>query len=151
MNNVSIDGGVFSGNERGIVIGEPGKNNAGPTNVQIHNASIFGNVKTYGPMDGSAYGGLINQSTAAVNAEYNWWGSASGPTEAGNPGGTGELVSNASTGSIDYTPWLGYAPPLALYIPGSPIDLPTVPRHQLHAAGQGQRHQLQQHGLLAGL
>jgi hypothetical protein len=125
LNNVSVEGGVFSGNERGIRIGEPGKNNAGPTGVQIHNASITGNVKTYTGTDGSAYGGLVNDSQAAVNAEYNWWGSATGPTNSGNPGGTGDQVSNTSTGSVDYTPWLGYAPPLAIYVPGDDIDLPT--------------------------
>jgi hypothetical protein len=125
LTNVLIEGGVFSGNERGIRIGEPGTNNASPTNVQIHNASITGNNPTYTGANPSASGGLVNNSIAAVNAEYNWWGSATGPTEAGNPGGTGERVTNANTGSVDYTPWLGYAPPLALYIPGSPIDLPT--------------------------
>jgi len=125
LTNVTIEGGVFTGNERGIRIGEPDKNNNGPTNVQIHNAAIYGNVKTYVGVDGSAYGGLINYSKAPVNAEYNWWGSATGPTNSGNPGGTGEVVANVSSGSIDYTPWLGYTPDVALYVLGDPIDLRT--------------------------
>ena len=37
-----------------------------------------------------------------VNAECNWWGSPTGPTNAGNPGGTGEEV----VGDADFTPWL---------------------------------------------
>jgi len=38
-----------------------------------------------------------------VNAECNWWGSSTGPTELiNNPGGTGEEV----VGDADYTPWL---------------------------------------------
>ncbi len=38
-----------------------------------------------------------------VNAECNWWGSSTGPTDLiGNPGGTGEEV----VGDADYTPWL---------------------------------------------
>lgn len=37
-----------------------------------------------------------------LNAENNWWGDASGPTHAGNPGGTGADVSD----NVDYTPWL---------------------------------------------
>src|SRR6185503_14848721 len=36
-----------------------------------------------------------------VNAECNWWNSATGPTNGGNPGGTGEEV----VGDADFTPW----------------------------------------------
>jgi hypothetical protein len=36
-----------------------------------------------------------------VNAECNWWGSNTGPTNASNPGGTGEEV----VGDVDFTPW----------------------------------------------
>ncbi|MCW5890315.1 MAG: hypothetical protein KIT14_07155 [bacterium] len=45
------------------------------------------------------------QSTGALAAERNWWGAASGPTDAGNPGGTGGVI--AATGPVDYVPWLG--------------------------------------------
>jgi hypothetical protein len=37
-----------------------------------------------------------------VNAECNWWDSATGPTNPNNPGGTGEAV----VGNADFTPWL---------------------------------------------
>ena len=47
LSNVLVDSGLFNGNERGIRVGEPDKNNAGPFNVQIHNATIYGNKKTY--------------------------------------------------------------------------------------------------------
>lgn len=102
LNNVSITGGTVSGNERGIRFGEPGKNNAGPTGVSVSNVCISGNVKTYPGTDGSAYGGLVNQSLAADVAENNWWGSASGPANASNPGGTGDAVF----GNVDFVPWL---------------------------------------------
>ncbi|MBI2968120.1 MAG: right-handed parallel beta-helix repeat-containing protein [Bacteroidetes bacterium] len=36
-----------------------------------------------------------------INAENNWWGNNSGPTHSGNPGGTGESVTDA----VDYDPW----------------------------------------------
>jgi hypothetical protein len=45
------------------------------------------------------------QSSGAVAAERNWWGDASGPTDAGNPGGTGGAI--ATSGPVDYVPWLG--------------------------------------------
>lgn len=43
--------------------------------------------------------------TGALAAETNWFGSATGPTEAGNPGGTGGVIT--ATGPVDYVPWLG--------------------------------------------
>ena len=49
-----------------------------------------------------------------------------GPQESvGNPNGAGEVVSNASSGSIDYDPWLGQSPSAALIVPNTPVDLPT--------------------------
>ncbi len=41
-------------------------------------------------------------------ATYNWWGDTSGPTHSGNPGGTGEEV----TDRVLYDPWLEAAPTL---------------------------------------
>ncbi|MEA2076225.1 MAG: right-handed parallel beta-helix repeat-containing protein [Euryarchaeota archaeon] len=46
---------------------------------------------------------VIDAYTGTVTAECNWWGHASGPTHAGNPGGTGDAVSD----NVDYDPWLG--------------------------------------------
>lgn len=66
LNNVQINGGTFTGNERGIRIGEPGKNNPGPTGVVITGATIRNNLKTYNLSDGSAYGDVVNHSTAPV-------------------------------------------------------------------------------------
>ena len=102
LDNVLIDGGLFTGNERGIRFGEPGKNNAGPTNVLVQNACITGNVQTYSGVDGSAYGGLINTSQATDVATPNWWGDASGPYNAvSNTGGTGDAV----VGDVTFNPW----------------------------------------------
>ena len=42
----------------------------------------------------------VNQSFT-INAENNWWGSNTGPTHSGNPGGTGEPVSD----EVDYIPY----------------------------------------------
>ncbi len=42
----------------------------------------------------------VNQSFV-INAENCWWGSNTGPTHSGNPGGTGEPVTN----SVDYLPF----------------------------------------------
>ena len=42
----------------------------------------------------------VNQSYE-INAENCWWGDNSGPTHSGNPGGTGETVSD----EVDYDPF----------------------------------------------
>ena len=100
LDGVMISGGNFVGNERGIRIGEPGKNNAGPTNVTILLNRIFANEQTYIGTDGSAYGGIINQSLAAVAAENNWWGCNEGPTTDGS------TDCDLLYGTVDANPWL---------------------------------------------
>jgi len=103
LTNVTIEGGIFSDNERGIRIGEPGQALGEPANLVISYSSISDNVHTYGGSDGSAYGGLINllQSGITISAENVWWGHSSGPTHSGNPGGTGETV----IGDVGYSPF----------------------------------------------
>lgn len=67
------------------------------SDVEFH----YNNFERYGltgmTVDSGAHDG-------PVNAECNWWNSATGPFDAdgGNPGGTGEEAA----GDIDYSPWL---------------------------------------------
>jgi parallel beta-helix repeat protein len=50
-----------------------------------------------------AYGVLNLDPNIIVNAEYNWWGDATGPWHPdSNPSGLGSRVSNY----VDFTPWL---------------------------------------------
>ncbi|MCP4543321.1 MAG: hypothetical protein GY832_39915 [Chloroflexi bacterium] len=97
---VTIDGGTFSGNERGIRFGEPDGNNATPSNVQIHNAVITGNLQVYTDTDGSEYGGIVNHTQSQVDATLNYWG-PDGPSGAG--AGSGDAV----TSDVTFCPWLG--------------------------------------------
>jgi len=49
--------------------------------------------------------GIRNSDTVLINAEYNWWGHATGPYHpAANPGGLGDSVY----GFIDFDPWLSW-------------------------------------------
>ncbi len=63
--------------------------------LTIHTSNITGN--------GS---GIVNLGAATVNAENNYWGNPSGPTAAGNPGGTGDSAST----NVDYDPFSASAP-----------------------------------------
>ncbi|MDD5699848.1 MAG: hypothetical protein PHH00_01485 [Candidatus Nanoarchaeia archaeon] len=95
LTNVQINGGTFTGNERGIRIGEPNKSNAGPTNVVIRNANIYGNAQTYIGTNGSAYGDLVNNVTSQINASYNYWGT-----------NNGSMIATLVNGNVDYDFWM---------------------------------------------
>jgi len=63
------------------------------------------NIGVSGPTSFLLDGLLVSPGshTGTVNAECNWWGSPTGPTDpTNNPSGTGEEV----VGNADYTPWL---------------------------------------------
>lgn len=61
--------------------------------AQIHYNNIAGNKI-----------GLNNTvGSSDVDARFNWWGSATGPTYSSNLGGSGDKITN----NVDYSPWLG--------------------------------------------
>jgi parallel beta-helix repeat protein/VCBS repeat-containing protein len=88
VTNVTLTGNRITGNQVGVRLGEPGKNNVGPTNVLINRNDISGNPG----------GGLKNESQTSANAECNWWGAANGPAPTGS--------GNSVTGAADFDPWL---------------------------------------------
>ncbi len=57
---------------------------------------------------GNGTGVEMNQ-TKTVDADYNWWGNATGPTHPNNPGGSGDSVvdsANTGSGTVTYDPFL---------------------------------------------
>jgi len=100
LTGVFVQNSIFNGNERGIRLGEPGKNNPQPLNVTITNNSFTTNVTTYTGTDGSTYGDVINamESSNLVSATCNWWGTADG-----------DLIPAKIAGSVSYNPWLNSA------------------------------------------
>lgn len=86
VDNIDIVSCTITGNERGMRFGEPGKDNATPTNVTVEDCVLLGNTQHYSGADGSAYGDLINTTAStSVDASPNWWGDTD-PTDqvAGN-------------------------------------------------------------------
>lgn len=57
------------------------------SNVSANYNNISGNTVAGLTVDPSSYSGVLN-------AEANWWGSATGPTIASNPGGTGDIIDD---------------------------------------------------------
>ena len=87
LTNITVTGNTVQPNAIGISIV------SSAAGVTINNNNINGNT-TYG---------VFNADTGTLNAENNWWGSASGPYNATtNPSGTGNAVS----AHVDYTPLL---------------------------------------------
>ncbi|MEN8127970.1 MAG: right-handed parallel beta-helix repeat-containing protein [Planctomycetota bacterium] len=75
VDNVSVIGCVITDNERGLRFGEPGKDNATPTNVTVEDCILMNNIQHYSGTDGSAYGDLINMTAdVTIDASLNWWG-----------------------------------------------------------------------------
>jgi hypothetical protein len=96
VDNVVISGGTYTGNERGLRFGEPGKENASPTNVVITGATIHDNVQAYVGTDGSAYGDVVNQMMAgiSVDATNNYWGTL-----------ICSEITDLVYGEVAYDPW----------------------------------------------
>jgi parallel beta-helix repeat protein len=68
-------------------------------------------VINYCNIHGNAGYGVLNEYPAiTINAEFNWWGDASGPYHpTTNPGGLGDSVSDY----VDFDPWLDA--PIGIY------------------------------------
>lgn len=81
----------------------------GNSGNRINCNNIYGNVNY----------GVYNASGSYVDARFNWWGHASGPTHSGNPGGTGDTVSDF----VKFTPWGLVLNPCA---PGAAPDQPKT-------------------------
>ncbi|RKX95997.1 MAG: hypothetical protein DRP55_10055, partial [Spirochaetes bacterium] len=78
-------------------------NDANAANVTIHYNNIVGNSNC----------GVYNNGAGNLDAEYNYWGDATGPYYADGNHGQGDNVS----GNVDYCPWLD-----ALYPGGNAVS-----------------------------
>ena len=95
--NITINSNVLRNGVRGIKVDDPF--GIGPnSNITAHTNCIVGN--TVAGLEVSSGG-----HTGTLNAENNWWGSASGPTIASNPGGTGDAIIDPDS-VVDYSPFL---------------------------------------------
>jgi predicted ribosomally synthesized peptide with SipW-like signal peptide len=88
--NNTVEGNTVYNNKYGILI-EGGKNHK-VENTVVKNNAIYGNV--YGLAN-------LNNFEEVVDATLNWWGHASGPSHADNPGGSGNPVSD----NVLFDPW----------------------------------------------
>ena len=78
----------------------------------------------FNDISGNTTDGVDNLTTTSVDAEANWWGSATGPKNAGNPGGTGDKVA----GTVDFSNWLTLSAGSAarVYLPNQALSPDAV-------------------------
>ncbi len=96
-NDITISCNLLSGNQRGIRVDDVGI--APNSNITANNNNIQGNVIAGLQVDAGGY------SPGFLNAENNWWGSPTGPTNTNNPSGAGDKVIDPD-GVVDFFPYL---------------------------------------------
>lgn len=113
---VALSGETVTGHARGVRAEGP---SAG---------SSFSLSLTNSDLSGNGSFGVENAIAGVIfDARCDWWGTPTGPTHSGNPGGTG----SASSAGVDYSPWAGtntfdcavkYAVPTRLVFTQQPTD-----------------------------
>ena len=117
--NITVTGNVLDNGQRGLYVENPyAIYSVTPnTGITAHSNCIVGNAVAGLEVSAASY-------TGTLNAESNWWGSATGPTIASNPGGTGDKIIDPD-GVVDYTPFLTSSTGTPCAPP--PIGPPTNP------------------------
>lgn len=137
--DVTVDGVTSTGNGTGnpFADGLEVRGTTGdPGTVRIMNSLVADNAEAGIVLEGLADNshqvltnvicgnpgvGLKLDGTAEVFAPSNWWGDASGPTHAGNPGGTGDSVEITGGGTVAYAPWIEKAVDEILPMPAGDV------------------------------
>jgi len=71
--------------------------------IALRNGRALNTKINYNNIAGNAMGLDWILGPDTVDARFNWWGDASGPTHSSNPSGIGDKISD----NVDYSPWLG--------------------------------------------
>lgn len=91
LTGVNIENCLISGNERGVRFVGTGPLSA----ALVRNNSIQGNNRQYSGNDGSAYGNIINSTSATISATCNWLGSDQ-PS----------VIASGIAGAVTFSPFL---------------------------------------------
>jgi hypothetical protein len=95
--NIAVNSNILKNGTRGIKVDDPFGVGAN-TGVTAHNNCITGNTASGLELTAGGHSGTLD-------AKSNWWGSATGPTIASNPGGTGDKIIDPD-GVVAYVPFL---------------------------------------------
>ena len=99
--NIAISCNTLNGGVRGIRISdENGTNSA----ITVGGASNDNNLQGHSEAGLRVDAGSYPNGPGSLNAENNWWGSATGPTIVSNVGGTGDAIVDSDL-VVDYDPF----------------------------------------------
>jgi hypothetical protein len=111
-----------NGAGRAFRVSNAGTGPADATGVSLNRNSITGYA--------TAFNVQVDNYNGTLDATCNWWGSATGPTAASNPGGTGSSIGG--TGAFDFDPWL-ISSDLEGACPAGPQDVKQAVRASLQS------------------
>src|SRR5262249_4081466 len=97
------DGVLLEGDSNATISLDPFEDDG--TAILVGSSSADGSFlkATFDSFVGDTVGVQNRQKGTQMNATFDWWGSASGPTNSTNPNGTGSPV----LGIVNFSPWLG--------------------------------------------
>jgi hypothetical protein len=102
--NIQVLMNDMSNNARGLRITDFGDlGGCTPNRSIVANCNNFADDSDFGV--GIVDGAFGNPYSGTLDVTKNWWGSVTGPTVAGNPGGTGSKIRNDFNDPITYSPW----------------------------------------------
>ncbi len=105
---LNIANNFLDGNSTGVLFTAQSLS-AGVTTVNVNDNHIQGNTTA----------GLENDSPVTVNADDDYWGSPTGPNNAANPGGIGDVLIDPT---VTFSPWLTDGTDIQPAVPGFQPD-----------------------------
>ncbi|MFC1949440.1 beta strand repeat-containing protein [Chloroflexota bacterium] len=88
---------------------------------------VVADIQIIGNTFNSNTAGFVNNLAAgALDVTLNWWGNSSGPTITSNAGGTGDKLTNANTGTTNYSPFDSVGTSLILSSAAAATGIGTV-------------------------
>lgn len=118
---INVQFNDLSGNLKALRIADFGFFDTTPNSNITARYNDFSNSTTYGA--GISNEGPTDGYTGTLDLSRNWWGDITGPTFAGNRGGSGAILRNDFGDTVVFEPWLVYSPDSNPAVAG--IQLPT--------------------------
>ncbi|MEF8799274.1 MAG: NosD domain-containing protein, partial [Candidatus Bipolaricaulota bacterium] len=98
--------------------------------------SLPGHIVYFNSITGNSEAGLVNSTASSeIDATFNWWGNAEGPTVDWNNNGTdedsdyfggGDKITSPTENSVYFSPWLGVNPDSDPDTPGVQLKSPLT-------------------------
>jgi parallel beta-helix repeat protein len=122
--------GIYVNGTTSLPVISSNRINSNPYGIYVSNSAnpVIGGSEVNGnDIYSNTSFGVYNDSAVTVNAQYNWWGSKTGPTHVSNTGGEGDKVSDYVDFSNFLTYWATYIYTLTLDLTNTGTGHITAP------------------------